>query len=70
MCDNVDKQGATFLQALRNAGLPGTKESIEQAKLPKQSFGAYVEVHIEQGKVLELGGFPVAPSLESPVKPG
>ena len=58
--DNVDKQGATFLQALRNAGLPGTKESIEQARLPKQSFGAYVEVHIEQGKVLELGGFPVA----------
>jgi len=58
--DVVDKQGATFLQALRNAGLPGTKESIKEARLPKQSFGAYVEVHIEQGKVLELGGFPVA----------
>ena len=58
--DVVDKQGATFLQALRNAGLPGTKESIKEARLPKQSFGAYVEVHIEQGKVLELGGFPIA----------
>ncbi|CAL6270823.1 unnamed protein product [Bathycoccus prasinos] len=58
--DVVDKQGATFLQALRNAGLPGTKESITSARLPKQSFGAYVEVHIEQGKVLELGGFPIA----------
>ena len=58
--DVVDKQGATFLQALRNAGLPGTKESIASARLPKQSFGAYVEVHIEQGKVLELGGFPIA----------
>jgi allantoate deiminase len=56
----VDKQGATFLQALRNAGLPGTRESILEARLPRQSFGAYVEVHIEQGKVLELGGFAVA----------
>jgi allantoate deiminase len=46
-----DKQGVTIAEAMRQAGLD--PERIGEAVRPKGSVKAYVELHIEQGKVLE-----------------
>lgn len=46
----VDDDGATLANVLRSAGLAG---SLESAKLPEGYYKAFVELHIEQGPILE-----------------
>lgn len=46
----TDGDGATLADVLRSAGLAG---SLESAKLPGGYYNAFVELHIEQGPILE-----------------
>lgn len=46
----TDSNGATLADVLRSAGLAG---SLESAKLPGGYYKAFVELHIEQGPILE-----------------
>lgn len=52
-----DGQGITVGEAMRQAGFP--PEAIAQATRPKETIKAFVELHIEQGKVLENKGISV-----------
>jgi allantoate deiminase len=52
-----DKQGTSMAEAMRDTGLdPGY---ISHAARPRGSIKAHVELHIEQGKVLETEELPV-----------
>ena len=55
-----DANGETFLGALRAAGFEGTREAVAKAKVLPVSIDHYVEVHIEQGPVLQTLRRPVA----------
>ena len=50
--DQQDAQGITMQQAMVAAGLPGTLESIQALKRDPARYLGFVEVHIEQGPVL------------------
>jgi allantoate deiminase len=52
-----DRQGVTLEDALRSYGLD--PEAIPGAARRRQDIAAYVELHIEQGPVLERQGLPV-----------
>jgi allantoate deiminase len=55
----TDKDGITYLETMKQASLEGdyfnqiNPDLLEQAQLGKNDVKAYIEVHIEQGKVLE-----------------
>jgi allantoate deiminase len=56
--ERTDEAGVSIAEAMERSGLdPG---SVGEAARPKSSVEAYVEVHIEQGKVLESQGLPVS----------
>eukprot|EP00250_Pteridium_aquilinum_P013077 c21115_g1_i1 orf=285-1769(-) len=55
----VDKSGITLEAALKTTSFPGTAESISNLKYDTASVWGYVEVHIEQGPVLEKQGISV-----------
>jgi allantoate deiminase len=56
---STDKDGISYLEAMKQASLEGeyfnqiNPDLLEQAQLGKNDVKAYIEVHIEQGKVLE-----------------
>ncbi len=50
----ADRDGVTIAQALRSVGLD--PDSVNEAKLDFDAVHAFVELHIEQGGVLEAGG--------------
>jgi N-carbamoyl-L-amino-acid hydrolase len=50
--DQKDAGGVTMGDAMRNAGLPATLEAIAKAKRDPSRYLGFVEVHIEQGPVL------------------
>src|ERR1700723_3381436 len=52
----TDKAGATVEEVRRQAGMPG---ELEQVKLPAGYYKAFVELHIEQGPVLEREKIPL-----------
>lgn len=52
-----DEQGISIAESMRNSGL--SPDSIGDAAYPKDSIKAYVELHIEQGKILENEDLPV-----------
>lgn len=55
--ERTDESGISIAKAMEQHGFdPG---SIREAARSKSSIKAYVEVHIEQGKVLESQGLPV-----------
>ncbi|KAL3696793.1 hypothetical protein R1sor_010869 [Riccia sorocarpa] len=54
-----DKRGTTVQQALEKLSFPGTVESLNNLKYEPESVWGYVEVHIEQGPVLEAKGLPL-----------
>jgi allantoate deiminase len=47
-----DEEGHTFLEVLRHNGFKGTLDSIKTANI-SDALSSYVEVHIEQGPVLQ-----------------
>jgi N-carbamoyl-L-amino-acid hydrolase len=50
--DQKDADGVTMREAMRNAGLPATLEAIAALKRDPKRYLGFVEVHIEQGPVL------------------
>ncbi|WP_119353268.1 2-oxo-4-hydroxy-4-carboxy-5-ureidoimidazoline decarboxylase [Azohydromonas sediminis] len=50
--DQVDADGITMRDAMRAAGLPGTMDAIAVLKRDPARYLGFVEVHIEQGPVL------------------
>ncbi|KAL5731308.1 allantoate deiminase [Ranunculus cassubicifolius] len=54
-----DKSGLTVQDVLRENSFEGTEESLLQLKYDKHSVWGYIEVHIEQGPVLESLGLPL-----------
>lgn len=54
-----DKSGATVQDALRENSIDIAEESLLQLKYDPASVWGYIEVHIEQGPVLEWVGFPL-----------
>ena len=54
-----DEQGITLSEAMRAAGLPGTFEAIRPLKRDPQRYLGFVEVHIEQGPVLDSLDLPL-----------
>jgi N-carbamoyl-L-amino-acid hydrolase len=50
--DQQDAEGVTMRDAMRHAGLPGTIESIQALRRDPARYLGFVEVHIEQGPVL------------------
>ena len=55
----VDSEGVTMQQAMQQAGLPGTLDSIVALKRDPNTYLGFVEVHIEQGPVLCEGALPL-----------
>ena len=51
-----DKKGISVLESLREAGLANSEDEIRAMKLPKDRVSGYIEVHLEQGPVLEKEG--------------
>ncbi|XP_074275785.1 allantoate deiminase 2 [Silene latifolia] len=56
----ADKRGKTLQEVLKENSIEATEETLLQLKYQPQSVWGYVEVHIEQGPVLELAGLPLA----------
>ncbi|KAJ6825362.1 putative allantoate deiminase [Iris pallida] len=54
-----DKSGITLQEVLRENSLEATEESLVDAKYEPESIWGYIEVHIEQGPVLESVGYPL-----------
>ncbi|MEM3873121.1 MAG: M20 family metallo-hydrolase [Nitrososphaeria archaeon] len=50
-----DKDGTTFEDALKSSGYMGNSEN----RVTKQLFSRFIELHIEQGPVLELGKYQI-----------
>ncbi len=55
--EHVDKDGISVADSLRSCGIDS--ERVNEAKLPKGYAKAHLEVHIEQGAVLESKGLAV-----------
>jgi N-carbamoyl-L-amino-acid hydrolase len=51
--DQVDADGVTMREAMRSAGLPATMEAILRERRDPVRYLGFVEVHIEQGPVLD-----------------
>lgn len=51
--EQADADGITMRQAMQAAGLPGTLAAIDTLRRNPADYLGYVEVHIEQGPVLE-----------------
>ncbi|HSN46676.1 MAG TPA: 2-oxo-4-hydroxy-4-carboxy-5-ureidoimidazoline decarboxylase [Casimicrobiaceae bacterium] len=51
--DQVDADGVTMREAMRSAGLPATMEAILRERRDPARYLGFVEVHIEQGPVLD-----------------
>ncbi len=57
--DQVDADGVSMRDAMRRAGLPGTPAAIKRLKRNPADYLGFVEVHIEQGPVLDELGLPL-----------
>lgn len=54
-----DKSGKTLQDVLKENSLEATEESLIQLRYQPESVWGYVEVHMEQGPVLESAGIPL-----------
>jgi N-carbamoyl-L-amino-acid hydrolase len=57
--DQQDADGVTMRQAMQHAGLPGTLEAIGTLQRDPSQYLGFVEVHIEQGPVLNEMDLPL-----------
>ena len=57
--DQRDADGVTMKDAMRHAGLPATRAAIAALRRDPRCYLAFVEVHIEQGPVLNELGLPL-----------
>ena len=54
-----DKDGMTIVDALKGEGLIENRDNISRAAADAGAFVGYLEIHIEQGPVLENAGIPL-----------
>jgi ureidoglycolate amidohydrolase len=52
----TDSQNISFLDAARSAGYSKTEDDLSSVFLKKGTYSAFVELHIEQGPILEDEG--------------
>ena len=57
--DQTDATGTTLRDAMRDAGLPATMDAIAACKRDASRYLGFVEVHIEQGPVLDSLDLPL-----------
>ncbi|OVA05311.1 Peptidase M20 [Macleaya cordata] len=57
--ETVDGQNITFFDAARSAGYATDREDLSSVFLKKGSYSAFVELHIEQGPILEEEGISI-----------
>jgi N-carbamoyl-L-amino-acid hydrolase len=57
--DQVDADGTSMRAAMQAAGLPGTMDAIRALKRDPRQYLGFVEVHIEQGPVLDEMDLPL-----------
>ena len=57
--DLLDADGVSLRQAMRDAGLPGELEAIRALRRDRAGYLGFVEVHIEQGPVLNARDLPL-----------
>jgi N-carbamoyl-L-amino-acid hydrolase len=57
--DQQDADGVTMLDAMRAAGLPATLPAIQALRRDPAAYLGFVEVHIEQGPVLDQMDLPL-----------
>ncbi|CAN6343636.1 unnamed protein product [Urochloa humidicola] len=55
----VDNQNVSFLDAAESAGYKMDPEDLHSVFLKKDSYSAFIELHIEQGPILEKEGIPI-----------
>eukprot|EP00271_Cylindrocystis_brebissonii_P005883 TRINITY_DN18250_c0_g1_i1.p1 TRINITY_DN18250_c0_g1~~TRINITY_DN18250_c0_g1_i1.p1 ORF type:complete len:510 (+),score=72.47 TRINITY_DN18250_c0_g1_i1:121-1530(+) len=55
----VDAEGLSFAEAAAAAAHPDALQSLSEVVLPKGSLSAFVELHIEQGPILEEEGISI-----------
>ncbi|KAL4857117.1 Allantoate deiminase 2 [Chlorella vulgaris] len=53
---NIDHEGVSVLEALEQAGFDPSPASLRKMAIPHNRIKAYLEVHIEQGPVLQAVG--------------
>ncbi|XP_044486450.1 ureidoglycolate hydrolase [Mangifera indica] len=56
LLSTVDSQNISFLDAARSAGYAKEQEDLSSVFLQKGSYSAFLELHIEQGPILEEEG--------------
>ncbi|GBG85710.1 hypothetical protein CBR_g40439 [Chara braunii] len=54
-----DDQGNTFDEAAARAGYPSSMAQLDEVVLRPGTYAAFVELHIEQGPLLEAEGIPI-----------
>jgi len=57
--EQQDAGGVTMCQAMQASGLPGTLEAIQALQRDPQRYSGFVEVHVEQGPVLDALDLPL-----------
>ena len=57
--EQQDADGISLRAAMQNAGLPGTFESIQALRREPACYLGFVEIHIEQGPVLDAMNLPL-----------
>lgn len=57
--EGADRDGITLKQAMIDYGLTPNMEAVQTAALPRDEALAYIELHIEQGPVLEHHDLPL-----------
>jgi len=57
--DQTDADGVTMRDAMRLAGLPATMDAIRGLKRDPENYQGFIEVHIEQGPVLNALDLPL-----------
>jgi N-carbamoyl-L-amino-acid hydrolase len=57
--DQQDADGVTMLRAMQDVGLPATMDAIHAEKRDPKNYLGFVEVHIEQGPVLNELNLPL-----------
>ncbi|KAL4312464.1 hypothetical protein GQ457_01G022120 [Hibiscus cannabinus] len=55
----VDGQNISFLEAARSAGYARDEDDLSSVFLKKDSYSSFVELHIEQGPILEKEGISI-----------
>lgn len=55
----MDANNVSFVDAARSAGYGDVEEKLESSGLGDEAYSAFVELHIEQGPILEKEGIPI-----------